>query len=136
MNWKLIFLLSMMALAMGIVTISIVPSDTEKMIWPVVIIISALAIGRFAPGKYFMHGLFLGLVNCLWVTSCHIIMSDTYILNHPEEMKQFGSMFGDLAIKGKMAIMGIFIGLGSGIVIGLLGWLSSIFLKKKPAQVA
>ena len=134
MNWKLILTLSIFGLGMAIATVSIIPSNIEPAFWLVIFLVSAWAIGKNAPGKYFLHGFLTSLVNCVWITSIHIIMSDTYIANHPMEMEQGRKMFGDMPQKEAMAIMGPIIGIVSGIVLGLFSWAASLIFKKKPAQ--
>src|SRR5262249_48963111 len=87
MNWKLIFLLSLFGLAMGLGTVSLIPSTIEPICWLVVFLVSAFFVAKNAPGKYFLHGFFVSLVNCVWVTGAHAIFFYQYVAAHPEYMQ-------------------------------------------------
>ena len=85
MNWKLILQLSLFGLAMGIGTVFVIPSTIEPLFWLAIFILSAYIIARRVPGKHFLHGFFVSLVNCVWVTGSHILFFNQYIANHPRE---------------------------------------------------
>lgn len=138
MNWKLIVLLSLFGLAMGFATVSLIPSTIEPFCWLVIFIICSYLIAKYAPGKYFLHGFCVSLVNAVWITAVHAAMFYTYIVSHPEFMQM---MAGWPAIfvehpRRMMLPIGIGIGIISGIVLGLFAWIASKIVKKtEPAAV-
>src|SRR5215467_10823039 len=92
MNWKLILQLSTFGLAMGLATISIIPSSLEPVFWLVIFLVCAYIIAKQSPGKPFLHGLFLGFANSIWITASHIIFFDRYVANHAREAQMMNSM--------------------------------------------
>jgi len=92
MNWKLIFQLSLFGLAMAFATVFWIPSNIEPIFWLVIFLISAYFIAKKSTGKYFLHGLCVSLVNSVWITSVHLILFNTYIVNHPQEAAMMTDM--------------------------------------------
>ena len=128
MNWKLIFLLSLFGLGMAFATISLIPMNIEMICWPLIAITCAYFIAQFAPGKYFLHGFCVSLVNCVWITTAHMTNLEAYFKTHPDQQKMFIEQGSS---KPMMAIMGIVIGIVSGLVFGLFAFLMAKILKKK-----
>ena len=120
MNWPLVVRLSFFGLAMGIVTVFLISSRVEPLLWLVIFAISAYVIAKGTSGKRFQHGVLLGLANCVWVTGAHILLFDAYIARHSEEAAMMGSMPLPDSPRLMMAMVGPIIGLLSGCVIGLL----------------
>jgi hypothetical protein len=133
MNWKLIFSLSLLGLAMAFATITLVPSSVEPLFWVAIFVFCAYVIAKRAPGKFFLHGFYVGLVNCVWVTSAHIIFSSTYLQHHAQEAAQYSKMNAQMGLSpmGAMSVFGPLIGIASGLVIGLFSWLASKLLKSR-----
>ncbi len=132
MNWKLIFGLSLFGLFMAIATVYFIPFKIEPIFWLVIFLICAYLVAKNAPGKYFLHGLFISLVNCVWITAAHIILFTTYAATHVQEMEQSKNfpVFAGHPRK-VMLIMGPMIGIASGIVLGLFCFIASKIVKKK-----
>jgi hypothetical protein len=116
MNWKLIVALSGFALVMAVGTVFFIPPKVEPILWVVIFVVCAWLIAKNAPGKPFLHGLGLGLVNCVWVTTAHIAFASTYLAGHPDEAKMAASMSSPRMM---MALTGPLIGVVSGVVLGL-----------------
>jgi hypothetical protein len=131
MNWKLIFQLSLFGLAMGISTVFWIPSYVEPFFWLAIFIICAYLIARNCTGKFFLHGLFVSLVNCIWVTGAHVLLFHTYANNHPKEIEQIANMFLPKHPRLMMLITGPFIGLISGLVLGLFAFIASRIWKSR-----
>jgi hypothetical protein len=119
MNWRLIFQLSLFGLVMGVGTVFVIPSTLEPFFWLVIFVISAYLIATRAAGRYFLHGVVLGLVNSVWVTGAHVLLFSRYIANHPREAEMARSMPLPTHPRLMMVITGPVIGLISGIIIGL-----------------
>ena len=132
MNWKLIFGLSLFGLAMAIASVYWVPSNVEPWTWLVIFLLCAYLIAKNAPGKYFLHGFLVSLVNCIWITGAHIILSVPYLASHPQEAAQYAKMneMGHLSVTQAMLIFGPVIGIISGLVLGLFAFIASKIFKK------
>jgi hypothetical protein len=131
-NWKLIFQLSIFGLIMAIATISLIPQNTEPYVWLVVFIIIAYIIANKAPGKYFLHGFLISIVNSVWITTAHILYSATYLANHPQMQEMTASMplFAQHHQRSTMAVMGLPFGAAFGLVLGLFCFIASKIVKK------
>jgi len=118
MNWKLILQLSLFGLAMAFATIFVIPSTIEPVCWLAIFIACAYLIARRAPGSYFVHGLLVGILNSVWITSAHVLLFDQYIARHQREAEMMAQM--PFAGKTMMLITGPIVGVVSGIVLGIL----------------
>lgn len=132
MNWKLIFQLSLFGLAMAIGTVYFIPSSIEPFFWLAIFLFCAYVIAKKAPGKFFLHGFLVSLVNCVWVTSVHVILFKVYAENHGAEIESMSSMGASLSPRKMMLVFGPVIGILSGLVLGLFSFIASkIFRQKK-----
>ncbi len=118
MNWKLILGLSLFGLAMAFATVFVIPSTIEPLVWLVIFPVCAYFIARRAPGSYFLHGLLVGILNSVWITSAHVLFFDQYIGRHAREAEMMRTM--PLAPKAMMLVTGPIVGVVSGIVLGIL----------------
>lgn len=135
MNWKLIFALSLFGLAMGTATVYVVPSNVEPFCWLGIFIICAIIIARVAPGRYFLHGLMVSIVNSVWITASHVLMYDAYIANHQKEFEMMQSMKVSLSPKVMMLLTGPVVGVVSGVVLGLFSVVAAKLLNR-PSRAA
>ena len=120
MNWKLVFLLSLFGLAMGIATVFVIPSNIEPVCWLVIFLICAWIIARQAPGKYFLHGLMVSIVNSVWITASHVLLFDQYLLHHAKEAEMMKAL--PISPRLMMILTGPVVGVVSGCVLGLFAW--------------
>ena len=118
MNWQLILQLSLLGLAMAIGTVFVIPATVEPFLWLPILLISAWLLAARAPGRYFLHGLMLGLVNCVWVTAAHMIFVQRYLAGHPREAAMMTTMPMPDSPRLMMLMMGPVIGIASGCIIG------------------
>lgn len=128
MNWRLVLALSMFGLAMGIATVFIVPSTVEPIVWMAIFITCAVIIARRAPGKFFLHGLCVSLLNSVWITGAHILLFDAYAARHAREIAM--SSGTPLGPRGMMAVMGPLIGLASGLILGLFAFVAAKIMRR------
>ena len=138
MSWKLVFGLSLFALAMGFATVFVVPPHIEPYVWLGIFVVSAVVIAKRARGKIFLHGLFVGLVNGVWVTGAHLALFDAYLARHPREAAMAAQMAAHLGASPRvaMAVTGPVIGLVSGVVIGIFAYVASLFLVSTHSEYA
>ncbi len=131
MNKKLIFQLSLFGLFMSVATVYFIPSNIEPLCWLLIFIICAIIIAKKCAGKYFLHGLYVSLVNCIWITTFHILLFNTYISNHPQEAAMMTTMPLPTHPRIMMLLTGPVVGLISGIILGLFALIASKIIKKK-----
>ena len=85
MNWKLIFQLSLFGLFMGIATVFFIPSNIEPICWLAIFLFCAYMIARDTVSSRFLHGVCLGLANCVWITAAHVLLFSQYLSHHAQE---------------------------------------------------
>ncbi len=132
MNWKIIFQLSVFGLIMAIATISLIPEKVEPVFWLAIFIFCAYIIAKVVGRRHFLHGFCVSLVNCIWITTAHVLFYSTFIANHPSIAK----MSEDHPLlpahpRLAMLIMGPLFGIGFGIILGLFCFIASFIVKKK-----
>jgi hypothetical protein len=121
MNWKLIFLLSLIGAAMAVLTVSVIPSTVEPIIWLAIFFGYAWIItSRVPKGKYFLHAFFVSVLNGVWIGLIHAALHDTYVANHVDEVKTFGD-HGAAAMIWMGPIFGAIFGVISGLISMLVG---------------
>jgi len=136
MSWKTIGELSLFGLAMGIATVFVIPSNIEPLFWLVIFATSAYVIARRCSDRQFVHGLLVGLANCVWVTGAHVLFLHQYVANHPQESAMMSSMPLPDSPRLMMAMVGPVGGSVSGAVIGLFAVVAGKLLRRSPATVA
>jgi hypothetical protein len=132
MNWKLIFTLSLFGLAMAIATVFWIPSNIEPIFWLLIFLFCAYQVAKTVSNNYFLHGFLVSLVNCVWITSAHILFAETYLFNHPNEAAMMQTMPMPDSPRLMMGVMGPVVGIISGLVLGLFSWIASKIVKTKP----
>ncbi|MBS1731806.1 MAG: hypothetical protein JST02_00785, partial [Bacteroidetes bacterium] len=99
MNWKLIVVLSLFGLAMGFATVYFVSAQAEPFYWLCIFVVSAFFVARNCWSNYFLHGLFTGLLNAVWIILIHLLLFNTYLANHPVEARMITDPSGALSPK-------------------------------------
>lgn len=136
MNLKLILLLSIFGLAMGLATVFFIPSNIEPAFWLPIFVLCAVLIARGVSGNAFVHGVYLGLANSVWITAAHVLFFDRYIATHASEASMMQIMPLANSPRLMMALTGPVIGVISGVIIGVLSFLASRFVKPGKVQTA
>ncbi|MFT3753987.1 MAG: hypothetical protein QM800_14275 [Paludibacter sp.] len=131
MNYKLIFQLSLFGLTMAIATVFWIPSNIEPAFWLVIFLICAYIIAKKTSSKYFLTGFLVSIVNCVWITSAHIIFFQTYLANHPQEAEMMSQMPVPDSPRLMMLLTGPIVGIVSGIILGLFAFIASKIFSKK-----
>ena len=131
MNWSLILQLSLFGLAMGPATVFVIPSTVEPLFWLVVFVVTAYMIAQRVPDRAFVHGLLTGVANSVWVTGVHVVFFNQYLSRHPQEAAMMPSMPLPESPRLMMALVGPFIGIVSGCVIGLFALVAARIVGRK-----
>ena len=131
MNRKLIFMLSIFGLVMAFATVYIIPYNIEPFCWLAIFVLCAYLIAKYCTSKYFLHGLYVSLLNAVWITAIHMLLFNTYITNHPNEAEMMARMPMPGSPKLMMLLAGPIIGLVSGLILGLFAFVASKMMKKK-----
>jgi hypothetical protein len=129
MNWKLILQLSLFGLAMGLATVFFVPSNIEPLLWMAIFVFCAYTIARQCARGHFLHGFLLGLANCFWITTAHILFAGEYLSRHTQEAEMMKSMPMPDSPRLMMAMVGPAVGVISGLIIGLFALIMRRFIK-------
>ena len=133
MNRKLILQLSIFGLIMAFGTVSLIPQKVEPVFWVLIFVFCSFVIAKACSGKYFLHGFYTGLINCVWITVVHIIFYRRYIENHPQMDTWVSSLPAGFGIHPRvaMALIGLGPGIISAIVFGLFAFTASKIARKK-----
>jgi uncharacterized membrane protein len=129
MNKSLIFRVSLLGLLMAVLTLFI-SARIERVLWLLIMILSAYFIAKNAPGRYFLHGFLTSLVNSVWVTGIHILFFNTYFQSHSEQFAAMSSTPLSEHPRVMMLVVGPIIGIVSGLVLGLFSFIISKMMKK------
>lgn len=130
MNWKLIFKLSLFGLAMALGTVYFIPSNVEPICWLIIFIICAVIIARQCTSRHFLHGLWVGIFNSVWVTAAHVLLFNTYLAGHAQEAAMMTKMPMPDSPRLTMLLTGPVVGVISGIVLGLFAVIAAKLLKR------
>ena len=133
MNWKLILQLSLFGLFMGLGTVYFIPSTVEPICWLAIFIVCAYLIAKNVSEKFFLHGFFVSLVNCVWITASHILLFSTYSAAHQKEMGMIAQSSMATHPRVMMLITGPIVGVVSGLILGLFAIVASKIISKKAA---
>lgn len=132
-DWKIVLSLSLFGLAMGVATVFFIPSKTEPIFWLAIFVACAVIIARRCKGSYFLNGLFVSLVNSVWITTAHVVLFDAYAASHAQEVSMAAQMGSPRLM---MLMTGPVVGLVSGLILGLFSWIASKLVPAAPAARA
>jgi len=126
MSWKLILFLSLFGMAMAIASLFGL-GLLEPLLWLVIFLIYAYLIAKRAPGKYFLHGFLVSVVNSIWITIIHAVFFTTLVANNPQMVK---GMPPGVNARVLMTVVGPIVGAVLGLIAGLFAFIASKFIKK------
>ena len=128
MNWKLIFLLSLIAIPMAFATIYFIPVNLEPPFWIAIFIFCAYIIALKCGGKFFLNGFMVSIFNCIWITVIHFVFFAAYYDHHPEMLQMKDATPEQM--RWFMLIVGPVVGVISGLILGLFSWIAAKLMKK------
>lgn len=129
MNWKIIFQLSSFGFIMAIATIFLIPIKFEPIFWLVIFVFCAYVIAKVCSTKYFLHGFFVCLINCVWIIIFHVLFAKTYTHHHLQIVASIPPPLRQHPRLGMIVTRPIF-GIISGLVLGLFSWIASKIITK------
>jgi hypothetical protein len=124
-NWKLIFQLSLFGLVMAVATVFVISSTVEPAFWLVIFLVCAVIIAKQAPGRPFLHGLCVSIVNSVWITGAHVLLYHQYIGRHTREAEMMALSPFASHPRLMMVCVGPIVGLVSGLVLGVFALVAS-----------
>jgi hypothetical protein len=133
MSWKLIFALSLSGVLMGLATVFVIPHDLEPHFWLGIFVVTGVVIAKYAPGKYFVHGLCVSLVASVWVILAHVALFDRYIVIHGRIMAMVPPIASPHVL---MALAGGAAGVAAGLALGFYSWASSKLIVSAQSEYA
>ncbi len=130
MNWKLIFTLSVAGICMGTAALFGLTKNIEPIQWLVIFVFYAVWIVKYAPGKYFLHGFLVSVINGIWVSLIHSAFFALYIQNNPEMMANYEKLPPWVSPRTMVLIIGPFIGAATGLIAGLFAIIAGKWFKR------
>ena len=135
MNWKLIFTLNLFAVVIGTVSLFGLTGHFEWVIWLGVFIIYAWLIAKHAPGKFFLHGFMVSLINGIIIGVIHAVFLRFYLLHNLEVFMNLHSLPRNIDLRLFTLCVGPIVGALLGLISGLFAWIASKIIKKStPTQ--
>jgi len=134
MKWTLILRLSLIGLVLALGSIFVISPNLESLLWLVVFLYYASAIGHGTRTWRFFHGLLLGILNSVWVVAMHEIFLTRYLAAHPREVQMLDTVHAaGLSVSPRwiMSFTGITVGVLEGIVIGVFAIVAGMMVKPK-----
>lgn len=131
MNRRIIIQLSLLGIAMGFATISLISSSVELFIWLLIYAFSAIVIAKNCSGKYFMHGMVVSILNSFFVTLIHLYFFEEYSKYHPDELEMMAQLPLPYSPRVVMLMAGIPFGVFFGIILGLMSLITSKLFHRK-----
>jgi hypothetical protein len=71
-------------------------------------------------------------VNCVWITTAHIALADSYLARHPDEAAMLTKMPMPDSPRLMMLMTGPLVGIVLGLVLGLFSFVAAKLLKRSP----
>ena len=138
MNWKLIFGLSAVGLGMAFASVYSIPPEIEPICWVAIFLTSTYFIASTAPGMYFMHGIIVCIIDCIFATATQVLLLDTYLPRHPLQIDMYAKIYAQTGLTPVQTILisrpalGILI----GILVGFLAVFSSKYFSTQETATA
>jgi hypothetical protein len=133
MSWKLIFGLSLSGIFMGVATAFFIPPHLEPHFWLGILVVSGFVIAKYAPSKYFVHGLCVSVVASLWVSLAHVVLADKYLVIQGRLLAMVPPVASPQVM---MALIGGAAGIAGGVALGLFSWVCSKYVVSAHSEYA
>ena len=131
MNWRLIFLLSLLSIVLAIASILGFVKSYEWLMWLIIGVYCGWQFAGRVSDDYFLHGFYLGILDGILNSVAKALFFNPYISNNPRMVEEFSNLPQDLSPQVVLLIMGPIIGAFSGVVFGVLAFLASRVRKRR-----
>ena len=131
MSWKLIFLLSLFGVGMAVASLFGLTRGIEPFLWLLIFVFYAWRIAKHAPGKHFLHGFLVSVLNGIWISIIHAAFFSSYVKNNPEMLEGFSKLPPSLSPRLMMLIIGPIVGVLFGIIAGLFALVGAKIVRRK-----
>jgi hypothetical protein len=122
----LILILILIGILAGLITIYILPSKYEILLWIALIILSGVITQKNCITRPFRNGFLLAVIIGIAITFTHIFLVNDYLSSHPDEIQQID----ELKIGASYRLTLLAIAPGYWIILGLLTGLWTLSLAK------
>jgi hypothetical protein len=131
MNWRLIFLLSLLGIAMGLASVFGLARGSDWLLWLCVGIFSAWTFARRADDELFLHGFYLGILDGVFNSTVEALFVPTYLLNNPRMVDALNDLPQGLHPTLVILIMGPIVGTVTGVAFGILAVVAGKIVRRK-----
>ncbi len=131
MNWRLILLLSLLAIVLAVASILGFVKSFEWLMWLIVGIYCGWQFAGRVTDDFFLHGFYLGILDGILNSTAKAIFFQTYLSNNPRLVDEISNLPQDLSPQLVLLIMGPIIGAFSGVAFGVLAFLASKIRKRR-----
>jgi hypothetical protein len=132
-SFKLVLGLSLFGLAMGFATVYVITPSVEPFVWLGILVVSTYLVAKYAPKRYFLHGVVVGLLNSVWISGAHWMLFGAYAAGHAREIAM-AAPYG--APRTMILVFGPAVGLASGLLLGLCALFASKFIEPAHSEYA
>jgi len=132
LDWKLIFLLSLVGVAMAFLSVFGMTGRLESVYWLVIFVFYGIIIVKRTPGEYFLHAFLVSTLNGVWIGLIHASFFSIYMMNNPLMKATSQHMPFHTHPRVVMVMMGPIIGAASGFLAGLIAFIAGKTMKKSP----
>ncbi len=138
MNFRIVLLLSSVAVLMGAATSFGLTQNLEWFFWVVLALFSAYLIAKRSPKRPVGSGFLVGFLSGFLSAATEALFFEFYISNNPESADRLDRMAQSMDPRLFILLSGATIGLAAGIVFGVLALLATRLetgrARKQPAD--
>jgi hypothetical protein len=135
MKWTLILKLSLIEIALAVASIFFISPNAETILWLASVLFYAYAIGNGTRQYRFFHGMVLGILNGIWVSTTRSIFLARYLAGHPIAVTTI-DMISHSRPRLSLTATAIVTGIGQGIVIGVFAVVAGFMVKPRRIDLA
>lgn len=131
MNWRLIFLLSLLSIVLAAASILGFVKSQEWLMWLIIGLYCGWQFAGRVNDDFFLHGFYLGILDGIFNSAAKALFFGSYISNNPRMAEEFRNLPQDLSPQMVLLIMGPIIGAFSGVAFGVIAVLASKLRKRR-----
>lgn len=136
MHWSMIAILGALGLIMGLLSTQGLTRGIEPYLWIILGLFSATVVARAGHGRWFLHGLAIGVMWGVLNAVAASALFPHYAANNPEIMSRLDGRPAPVSPRIFFLLTGPVIGLVSGCILGLLCWCARFIIPAAGAATA